>query len=50
MKDLRRIRVGEFDINQAINIEDIKNNASLLEEKIISIEKFFSNKRKNRII
>lgn len=50
MKDLRRIRVGEFDINQAINIEDIKNNTSLLEEKIISIEKFFSNKRKDRII
>lgn len=50
MKDLRRIRVGEFDINQSINIEDIKNNISLLEEKVISIEEFFSNKRKNRII
>lgn len=50
MKDLRRIRVGEFDINQAINIEDIKNNIGLLEKKIISIEKFFSNKRKDRII
>ena len=50
MKDLRRTLVGEFDINQAINIEDIKNNTSLLEEKIISIEKFFSNKRKDRII
>lgn len=50
MKDLRRIRVGEFDINQAINIEDIKNNTSLLEEKIIPIENFFIKKRKNRII
>lgn len=50
MKELQRIKVGEFNINQAINIKDIKNNISLLEEMIISIENFFGNKRKNRII
>lgn len=40
MKELQRIKVGEFNINQAINIKDIKNNISLLEEMIISIENF----------
>lgn len=46
MKELRRIKVGEFEIKDSINIEDIKNNQYLLEEKIISIEKFFNDKEK----
>ena len=46
MKELRRIRVGEFDIADSINIEEIKNNKEILEERIISIEKFFDNKTK----
>ena len=45
MKELRRSRVGEFDIQDSINIEEIKENKKLLEEKIISIEKFFKNKQ-----
>ena len=45
MKELRRVKVGEFDIEKSINIEDIKNNQGLLEEKIISIEKFFDDKK-----
>lgn len=46
MKELRRIKVGEFDIKDSIDIEEIKNNENLLEEKIITIEKFFENKEK----
>ena len=30
MKELRRIKVGEFDIQDTVNIEDIKNNTELL--------------------
>lgn len=44
MKELRRTRAGEFDIQDTVNIEDIKNNPDLLEENIIIIEKFFENK------
>lgn len=44
MKELRRTRVGEFDIQDTVKIEDIKNNEKLLEENIISLEKFFENK------
>ena len=46
MKELRRVRVGQFKIDESINIEEVKNNPELLEEKIITIEKFFSNKEK----
>ena len=46
MKELRRIRVGEFDIQNTVKIEDIKQNEKLLEENIISLEKFFENKEK----
>lgn len=44
MKELRRIRVGEFDISKTANIEDIKQNENLLQEKIISIEELFKQK------
>lgn len=46
MKELRRTRVGEFDIQNTVKIEDIKNNPELLEQNIITIEKFFENKEK----
>lgn len=46
MKELRRIRVGEFDIQNTVKIEDIKQNKKLLEENIITIEKFFEEKEK----
>jgi len=46
MKELRRIRVGEFKVQNTVNIEDIKNNPELLEENIITIEKFFKNKER----
>lgn len=44
MKELRRTRVGEFDIQDTVKIEDIKNNPELLEKNIITIENFFENK------
>lgn len=44
MKELRRTRVGDFKIENAVKIEEIKENEKLLEEKIISLEKFFENK------
>ena len=50
MKELRRIKVGEFDIKDTVSIEEIKNNESLLKEKIISIEEFFKNKLKIELI
>lgn len=44
MKELRRIKVGEFNIDNSIGIEEVKNNPDLLEEKVITIEKFFEDK------
>ena len=44
MKELRRTKVGEFEIQNTVNIEDIKNNLELLEQNIITIEKFFGSK------
>ena len=46
MKELRRVRVGEFDISNSVDIKTIKENEKILEEKIISIEDFFENKTK----
>lgn len=46
MKELRRTKVGEFNIENTVKIEDIKENEKLLEEKIILLEKFFENKEK----
>lgn len=47
MKNLNRTMVGEFLINQAIKIsevEEILKNGDNIEEKIITVEKFFENK------
>lgn len=46
MKELRRIKVGEFDIQDAVSIQDLKKDESLLAKKIITIEDFFQNKDK----
>lgn len=46
MKELRRVRVGEFKIDDSIDIERIKNNPETLETNIITIENFFENKGK----
>ena len=49
MKELNRIRVGEFRIEQAVKISDIVNddeiNTDVIEKNFISIEKFFEEKR-----
>lgn len=45
MKDLNRIRVGEFEISQAIKISDVENIKDLNGLKFISIEEFFKNKK-----
>ena len=48
MKELNRVRVGKFDIDQAITVEELENNISntnFMKEKFISIEKAFQNKK-----
>ena len=44
MSALNREKVGEFEINQAIKIEDIKENFNT--NKLISLESFFEDKDK----
>lgn len=46
MKELRRTKVGEFEISQSMSIEKIKENPELIEKKIITIENFFKEKNK----
>lgn len=49
MKELNRIQVGEFNIEKAIKIEELKsnkNNIDYLKENIISLEKVLENKEK----
>lgn len=43
MKELNRTKVGQFDIKQAITIEELKSQIDNIQEKIISIEKLFEN-------
>ena len=46
MKELNRIQVGQFDLNQAItinNIEENKDNAEFWNKHIITMQKFFEN-------
>lgn len=44
MKELQRVQVGEFNINNSVNIEDIRENSELIKKYIITIEEFFKNK------
>ena len=46
MKELQRIKVGDFKIENAISIEAIQNNENLLQENLIPIEVFFREKQK----
>jgi len=46
MKELRRTKVGDFDIVDSVGIEALKENFKLLKERIISIEEFFNEKLK----
>lgn len=43
MLDLERTMVGEFDIENSVTVEQLQESSNLLEEKIITIEKFFIN-------
>ncbi len=44
MKELQRVQVGEFNISNSINVEDIRENPELIEKYIITIDNFFQNK------
>lgn len=41
MQKLRRIKVGKFDIENAITVNEIKQNESILEKNLIGLEKLF---------
>ena len=47
MSSLNREKVGEFEISQAIKVDEIKENFNL--NNLISIEKFFQDKNKIRL-
>ena len=44
MKELTRTKVDSFKIEDAITIDEIKENSLIVNEKIISIEKIFMDK------
>ena len=44
MKELERLKVGEFSIENSVGIEQIKKDPSIIEQNIITIEEFFNNK------
>ena len=49
MKELKRIKVGEFEIDQTVTIEELqehKDDISFLESKLITLEDFFKDKEK----
>lgn len=46
MRELTRIKVNNFKIEDALTIEEIKENVNKIEEKIINIETLFNNKTK----
>lgn len=43
MIGLNRIQVGEFNIKQAISIEELENNKEIIKDKIITVEELFRN-------
>lgn len=45
MKELKRLKVGEFCIENSIDIEQIKKEPDLIYKNIITIQKFFNNKK-----
>ena len=46
MKELKRIKVGDFSIEQAVKISDIENNNKIIDKSFITIEEFFNNNEK----
>ena len=49
MKELQRIQVGEFKLEDAVTVAELKDNISnndFLNEHFISVEKLFENKEK----
>ena len=52
MKNLNRTKVGRFDINQSITVEELENNINdeaFIKEHFISIEKLLENKKAIKI-
>ena len=43
MKELRRTKVGEFTLENAVSINEIKDRPEIVEKKIISIEELLNN-------
>ena len=46
MKELVRTRINDFKLEDAVTIDEIKENALIASEKIISIETIFEDKQK----
>ena len=46
MKELERVKVGEFKIEDSLTIEELENNPKAIKERIISIEKLLEKKEK----
>ncbi len=46
MKDLKRLQVGEFHINNSITISELQEKKDNLGDNMITIEEFFANKEK----
>lgn len=46
MKELKRIQVGEFKIEDSVTIEELENNKYNINDIIISIEKLFIDKKR----
>ena len=45
MKELKRVQVGEFNIKNSYTIEEIINNKEQIENKLISTEQIFNDKK-----
>lgn len=46
MKELVRTKINDFKLEDGITIDEIKENASIVNKKIISIEEIFKDKPK----
>lgn len=46
MKELTRVKINDFSIEQSLSLEELKNNPEIAKEKNISIEELFLNKEK----
>lgn len=46
MKELNRLQVGEFNIEDSITINELKENKDNISDNVITIEQFFSRKEK----